>query len=340
MRKRFAFLFLLVFLTACGLIGSPTEESTPILGATQPPLPSPTYTPEAVTPLAILVLPADMVQTEANRYQSAVYELAQASGYRFQVRSNLTESDIQMEPGLVVVIAIGIDPGLASLTVAVPGVQFLAANVPNLSPAANLSTVGASSDTPIQQAFIAGYIAALLSTDYRVGLITMDDDAGQKAIAAFTNGRTFYCGLCNPAFPPYYKYPVHPQIPLNTQPNQYPSYSDYLLDMMVNVAYVEPRAAVPELLAYMAQKGLLIISERLPYADLQRNWVASLQPDIVPAIQRLWPDLTAGIGGQTISTPLLLTDVNPELLPEGMQATVQELLDNLLLGLVDPGVSP
>jgi len=340
MRKIFAFFFLLVFLASCSLIGNPTQESTPIPDATEPPAPISTYTPEPVTPLVILVLPADIVQTEANRYQSAVYELAQASGYRFQVRSSLVETDIQMEPGLAVVIAIGIDPGLASLTAVAPGVQFLAANVPNLASAANLSTVGASSNTPIQQAFIAGYIAALLSTDYRVGLITMDDDAGQKAIAAFTNGRTFYCGLCNPAFPPYYKYPVHPQIPLTTQPSQFPPYSDYLLDMMVNVAYVEPRAAAPELLAYMAQQGLLIIGERLPYANLQTNWVASLQPDIVPAIQRFWPDLTAGIGGQTISTPLLLTDVNPELLPEGMQATVQELLDNLLLGLVDPGVTP
>jgi hypothetical protein len=55
---------------------------------------------------------------------------------------------------------------------------------------------------------------------------------------------------------------------------------------------------------------------------------------------RLWPDLIAGRGGQTISTPLLLTDINPELLPEGKQGMVQELMNNLLLGLVDPGVSP
>jgi hypothetical protein len=90
----------------------------------------------------------------------------------------------------------------------------------------------------------------------------------------------------------------------------------------------------------MAQRGLLIISERLPFESLQTNWVASLQPDLVPAIQRLWPDLIAGRGGQTISTPLLLTDVNPELLPDGKQGMVQELLDNLLLGLVDTGVNP
>jgi hypothetical protein len=340
MRKIFAFLFLIVFLTACGLVGSPTQESTPIPGATESPAPTSTFTPEPVTPLVILVLPEDMVQAEAERYQSTVYELAQASGYRFQVRSGLTESDVQNEPGLGVIIAIGVDPGLVSLATAAPAVQFLGANISGLTPTANLSSVGASSNAPIQQAFIAGYMAALLSPDYRVGLITMEDDAGQKAITAFTNGRAFYCGLCNPAFPPFYKYPVHPQIPLNTQLNQYPYYSDYFLDMLVDVAYVEPRAATPELLDYMAQRGLLIISERLPFESLQTNWVASLQPDLVPAIQRLWPDLIAGRGGQTISTPLLLTDVNPELLPDGKQGMVQELLDNLLLGLVDTGVNP
>ena len=83
MRKIFAFLFLLIFLTSCSLIGNPTQESTSIPDATEPPAPTSTYTPEPVTPLVILVLPADMVQTEANHYQSAVYELAQASGYRF-----------------------------------------------------------------------------------------------------------------------------------------------------------------------------------------------------------------------------------------------------------------
>jgi len=340
MRKTFAFLLLFVFLTACSLTGGPAADATPSPEITQPPLPSPTNTPGPVTPLVILVLPADMVQAETNRYQSTVYDLAQASGYRFQVRSSLTESDVQNEPGLGVVIAIGTDPGLASLAAAAPAVQFLGANIPNLNPTPNLSTVGASSNAPIQQAFIAGYIAALLSPDYRVGLITMEDDAGQKAIDAFTNGRAFYCGLCNPAFPPFYKYPVHPQIPLNTQLNQYPYYSDYFLDMMVDVAYVEPQAATPELLDYMAQRGLLIIGERLPFESLQTNWVASLQPDLVPAIQRLWPDLIASRGSQMISTPLLLTDINPELLPEGKQGMVQELLDNLLLGLVDTGVTP
>jgi hypothetical protein len=275
MRKYFALLLSLISLTACSLTGSPTQNATPIPDAAQPLIPSPTYTPEPVTPLVILLLSPDTVQAEADRYQSTVYDLAQASAYRFQVRSNLTESDVQMEPGLGVVIGIGTDPGLASLAAAAPAVQFLGANISGLTPTANLSTVGASSDSAVQQAFIAGYMASLLSPDYRVGIITMESETGQKAIDAFTNGRAFYCGLCNPAFPPFYKYPVHPQIPLNTQLNQYPYYSDYLLDMLVDVAYVEPQAATPELLDYMAQRGLMIISERLPFESLQTNWVAS-----------------------------------------------------------------
>ena len=340
MRNRFAFLFLLVFLTACSLAGGPGSGLTPSPENTQPIVPAVTDTPEPPTPLVILVLPADMTQSEADRYQGAVYDLAQGSGYRFQVRSSLSENDVQTEPGLSVVIAIGADPGLASLTVAAPTVQFLGADIPGLAPAANLSTVGAASNVPIQQAFMAGYIAALLSPDYRVGIITLENETGGKAITAFTNGRNFYCGLCNPAFPPFYKYPIHPQIPLNTALSLYPAYSDYLLDMMVDVAYVDPSAATPELLDYMAQRGLQIIGERLPFESLQSNWVASLQPDIIPAIQRLWPDLVAGQGGQTFATPLLLTDVNPELLPEGKQGLVLELLDNLISGLVDTGLSP
>ena len=85
-------------------------------------------------PLAILVLPADMAQKDKDSYQTLIYNLTQANGMRFQVLNSLTANDLALAgPALKVVIAFPPDPGLAALTAAAPGVQFLAVGIPNLA---------------------------------------------------------------------------------------------------------------------------------------------------------------------------------------------------------------
>ncbi|MBM3153317.1 MAG: hypothetical protein FJZ96_14115 [Chloroflexi bacterium] len=339
MRIRIASLLILFFLAACNPSGNAEPVTPP--PASEPPVLTASPTPEAAKPLVILALPGDMPAATAAVYQTLIYDLAQASGHRLQMRSSLTESEIQNEPGLAVVVAFPPDPGLGAMAAAAPGVQFLGVGIPGLVPGGNLSAIGSASETSIQQAFVAGYMAAMLSIDYRVGLITPETDAGKKVIQAFSNGRTFYCGLCNPAFPPFtYKYPAHPEIPLGAPLEQYPFYTDFMLDYLVEVAYVHPDIATVDLLNYMATYNLKIIGERLPYDDLRPNWVASIQPDVAPAIERIWPDLVAGVGGQSLATPLYLTDINPNLLPEGKQGEVERMMDDLAAGLIDTGVAP
>jgi hypothetical protein len=72
------------------------------------------------------VVPADMDKAASDAYQRTVYELAQQSGMRFQVRNVLAPQDV--EPGLRIVIAVPPDPGIAALRgcAAVPGNQYWA----------------------------------------------------------------------------------------------------------------------------------------------------------------------------------------------------------------------
>jgi len=260
---------------------------------------------------------------------------------RFQVRNVLTVSDISTEPGLKVVIALPPDPGLAGLAAAAPQVQFLGVGIPGLTAAANLSLIGTSGKPVDQQAFLAGYIAAMLSPDYRVGILTQEDNPSALiAETAFINGVHFYCGLCYPTFPPYYDYPLHIEIPADAPEGQYPAYADGLARYMVEVAYVYPEIATPDLLDYLSQKGIKIISESMPFEELLPEWVVSIQPEVISAIQKIFPDLVSGKGGQNLSTPLLLTDINPDLLTEGKQRLVEEVLSDLQAGFIDPGVNP
>jgi hypothetical protein len=340
-RLKFLLLFLsLVFLTSCG----PGVDATPT--ATIPTSsPAPTISPTpAIQPLAILVLPADMPKADYDRYQTMVYDLAQAAGLRFQVRNSLTSQDLAFEgSALKVVLALPPDPGLAALAAAAPGVQFLAINIPNVSAGQNLSTLGATGVPVDQQAFLAGYIAGMVAPEWKVGVLYQKDTAEGEAVRdAFTNGFVFYCGACrNPVFSqPAGIYPVTVPMPSDAPSSDYPGYVLLLRQNIVRAAYVDPAIATPDLLNYMTQYDMLVIGENLPGEAARSHWVASIQPDMTAAIQKIFPELLAGQGGQSISTPLFLNDINPELLSEGKKRLVQEVLQGLQDGTISTGVKP
>jgi hypothetical protein len=294
--------------------------------------------------LTILVLPADMPRAESDQYQTLVYDLARANGMRFQVRNVLTPADVAFEgPALKVVVGLPPDPGLDALAAAAPGVQFMAVGIPGLGAASNLSSVGAAGLPVDQQAFLAGYIAGMVAPEWKVGVLYQKDTTGGEAARnAFANGFYFYCGSCrNPTFPqPAGIYPVPVGIPTDAPESAYNGHADILIQNIVKVAYVYPEIATPELLSYMAQNGMLLISQTLPGEDVRYNWIASIQPDLTSALQRIFPELVAGKGGQVAPTPLFLTDVNPDLLSDAKMRLVQDVLNGLQNGTIGTGVNP
>ena len=340
LRKLFLLSTILVLFTSC----TPPGVETPTAGISPSALVSTTPPTPASTPLTILLLPADIPQAEAERYQTLVYDLAQANQMRFQVRNELSPQDLAFEgPALKVVVVLPPDPGLAALAAAAPGVQFLAVGIPDLPAAANISTVGADGIPADKQAFLAGYIAGLVAPEWKVGVLYQKDTPGGEAARdAFNNGFVFYCGYCrNPYFPqPAGIYPIMVGIPADTPERDYFGHADLLIQNIVKVAYVYPAIATPDLLSYMAQAGMLLVGQNLPGEDVRPNWIASIQPDLIAAIQQIFPDLVAGLGGQAVSTPLGLTDVNPNLLSEAKLRLVQDVLTGLQNGTIGTGVNP
>ena len=343
MLGRFAFIFLtLILLTSCALGGSATPgldvpTSAPVITAS----PTPTS-----NPLTILVLPVEMPRAESDQYQSLVYDLAKANGMRFQVRNALTPADLAFEgAALKVVVALPPDPGLDGLAAAAPGVQFLALDIPGLAAAPNLSSVGATGLPVDQQAFLAGYIAGLVAPEWRVGILSQKDNPdGDAAVTAFANGYHFYCGDCfNPNFTMGFShgdYPVIVRIPVDEPERNYPGYADLLIRNFVKVAYLYPEIAQPDLLAYLAQNGVLLISQTLPGEDVRSNWIASIQPDLTSALQRIFPELVAGIGGQVAPTPLFITDINSDQFSIAKLRLAQDVLNGLQNGIIGTGVNP
>jgi hypothetical protein len=333
--KSALFIILLVsLLTACGL----GKKADPTAVPTKTAVPSATLPPTPSTPLAILIMPADMDKATSDGYQKTVYELAQNSGMRFQVRNSLSPQDL--EPGLKVVVALPPDPGIAALAAAAPQAQFLAIDIPGVSPGGNISTLATNSQPDIP-AFVAGFAGAMISDDHHIGMLfPQDDPTAQQAATAFANGMAYYCGLCQPFYYLPYSFPQYQGIPKDEIKARYPAYADILIvQHKVDTIYLFPGVAVKELTDYLSQTGTSMMGVALPDPK-PGTWVMTIRPDEMKAIEKAWPDLVAGKGGQTVQSPLGLADMDPELLSPGKQKLVQQVLDDLLAGRIATGATP
>ena len=326
-----------LFLAGCAIGGAPAATKTP--SPTETAIPTETLTPTPQVPLTILLIPEDLPKEDADAYESLVYNLAQQEGMRFQVRNHLSVEDLGYEPALKVVIALPPVENLADLAAAAPQAQFLAINIPDAAAGGNISVL-ANESRPDIVAFLAGYIGAMITEDYHIGIILPQDDPNTPLMAAaYENGMTYYCGLCNPWAGPFYDYPLDVEIPGDAEPKDYNAYADYLTNHQVETMYVPPALATADFLTYLSSSGTLVIGSASPARKLG-NWVVTIQPNIPQAIQAAWPNLVAGAGGTVVPAPLSLTDVQPDFLTPGKQRLAQEVLDDLQAGLIDTGATP
>jgi len=336
-RPRFIILFIVigVVLNACGA-GEPAATSTPI--PTDTPVVPPTLTATATTPLAVLVVPADLDADTSNLYQKTVYDLTQASGFRFQVRNTLTSADI--EPGLKVVIALPPDPEIAALAAAAPEVQFLAINISGLTAGGNISVLGDNSQTDVS-AFLAGYAAALITDDYRIGMMIPKDNADAiRALNAYASGMSFYCGICRPLYFFPWTFPQYVEIPAGEDQAHYNAFADILIiQHKVQTIYLYPDIATPDLETYIGTTGVSMIGTVSP-EERPAGWVMTIKPDVIQAIKNAWPGLVSGQGGVVVQSPLGLGDIDPNLLSPGKQRLVDKTLSDLQAGFISTGAGP
>jgi hypothetical protein len=336
---RFRFMILLIaaiaVLSACGRRAQ-TATSAPLPIDTLTPPASLTATP--TVPLVVLVVPADMDTDTSNLYQKTVYDLAQQSGMRFQVRNAFSAADL--ESGLKVVVAVSTDPGIAALAAAAPQVQFLAINIPDITAGGNVSVLGKNSQNDVA-AFLAGYTAAMITDDYRIGMMIPKDNADAiRSLNAFANGMSFFCGTCRPLFFYTWTYPQYIEIPAEEDVNNYHAYADILmLQYKVNTIFIYPDVYTEDLVTYIGTTGTSMIGTISP-TQRPAGWVMTIQPDVIKGIQNAWPGLIGGQGGVTVPSPLGLADIDPGLLSEGKQRLVEQTLNDLQTGRINIGAAP
>ena len=330
---RWFLLAALVFLLAACGAATPAITEAPTAGAieatfTPPPTPEPTSLPAKV----ILASDAGSSPAELQRVETRLAALAAAGNSTLVRQESVTAADLTDD--VKVVVWVGTAAGIADLAAGAPRVQFVAITPAEVQPLDNLSIIRSQPENAV---FIAGYISTLIAPDWRGGaLLPSDGPLGGQAQSIFTNGGRFFCGRCAPAYAPIVLFPVSAALPTGSPASAWKAAFSELNQNVIEVLYVSDAAASPELLTSLAETGITLLGSQPPSPEWSQNWAATVQVDAGALLETLWPDLLAGKGGQSLSAPVTLSDINPEKLSPGRLELVEKMIADLQAGLVGP----
>jgi len=285
-----AFLF-----SGCGRSVEPSQpiENDPIPTALPTPLPAADRT--------VLVRPANADPNLAAQAEMILRELSAGSGLEFEIRESLINNEVTSD--MKVVVLLERPENLGSLAASAPATQFIALTSDEWNPTENVSVIRQRKENT---AFMAGYIAAMLAPNYRVGALLSAEEASFNQ--AFINGVYYYCGFCSSQIFPLNAYPVIATRPAGSPPSAWQAAFDEINVSKVNVLFVSDAAASPELFTYLSAMDVALIGTQSPSEEGRSRWVVTVFSDGTAPLRNIWPDLLAGIGGKTLNASINVAD--------------------------------
>jgi len=321
---------------------TPTEADPTLPEVSPAPSITPLETTQEATPIftqskVVFIAAPEADPVLAEQISNTLAELSETEGLNFEQRPSFSPEEPTAEIKLLA--AIPPDPGLYALAQSSPATQFLGIAIPALEAAPNLTVIDDQGTSPDKAGFLAGYLAAVATNEWRVGVISSsDNNAGVAQRDGFLNGAVFFCGLCRQTFPPFNTYPMFAEAPENSNPSEWLALADILVNNAVQTVYIPPGVSDESLLEYLADAGINIIASTSPLPGLKERWIAIITADYPLVVRSTWPDLIAGQGGGVLSAPLTFSDPNYNLFSPGRQHLVEKMLAELSTGFIDTGV--
>jgi len=340
MKKRFYWLILISLILAGCSSGQDIEAPNGELIATEtsPPTAAPIDTPSPLSPVGVFLTPPGSDPNLVEELNPLVGEYIKAEGFRYQVLETMSVGDFQRDDFRLVVV-LPPYPDLEALVLGAPGTKFLAVGFNDVDPLENLSVLRFGDGDYDVQGFIAGYIAAMITTDWRVAVISVQEsDDALAAREGFRVGVKYFCGLCNPKYAPTginYLYPKYIDLPVGATDLEIEANVNLLIDRAVNTFYIVPGAGDEKIYRMLINNDKLIIGPGADYNEEYRdNWVASLEYDLVAAFNEIWPIFLLADTGIEQIPPLLFTDINSELLSPGKLNFAEGILEEVSIGYI------
>jgi hypothetical protein len=333
-RTLFIGLWFAVAATACVAAdtGTPSLPST-AASPTGTSAPAPTSTPLA--PKLLLVSAEEDRRNLMPSLMDEIESFVAAENWELEIVNQLAEGKIT--ENLRLVIALEAPPELADFAAGHPDIQFIAIGFQGLDPLPNLSMIGPDGFRNDQVAFAAGYLAAVITIDWRVGLLSTNDQSSpSNDIESFRNGVIYFCGLCRQTYPPFYEYPTVVSIDFPPSINSWQTLADDLIRTYVKTVFIDIVNPDGEFFQQATENGMVFIGgpSTIPLDD--EHWVASFRwrPDL--ALRENWARVLQNQGGWSADIPLQIEQINPNLLSQGRLQWVERMLEDLISGYIDP----
>jgi len=307
---------------------SPSEVETEI---------PPTLTPTQSVQKVILISEQGVDEFTLLQVQMALETLTTEAGYALEIQD---EASLEAMTGVLLVVSIGGDIDVDNLAQRYPEVPFVVVDNPNAVPASNVYVIGDPIVDQQNRAFMAGYLAALISEDYKVAaLVSSEIDATEILLESFVIGARFFCGLCQPKYPPYQSFPQWQTLPGDNLEDQYQPIIDSFGNNGVEVLYVHGDLAVSPVMNAASENGMTVLSDQSPEMRLN-NYAGTIVHDPSQALSELLPEILNGREGNRVPASIILADRNPALVSEGRYSMFLEMAENLQNGLVSAEAVP
>ena len=333
-RRILLFLMTGMLLAACS--GSRTPQASPAppdlpaeTDSTPTVAPVPTATLTPLTPRLLFLAPQGL-PFPYDALPARVDSAAAARGWQVERQDAVPGVALDASVQAVITLPGAGDP--LSLAEANPQAPFMLVGVsPDAALPPNAVALDFSGASPENRAFLAGYIAALATADWRVGVIA-DDPA---LVEAFRQGAVYFCGLCRPAYPPFAAYPAYAEIPGGASADVWYSAFAAFSEQGVETVYIAPPLLEEEIpVTLLPDTDFRLITESPPPDALSARWLASVYPDVPSAFDAAWDALLSGERGQRLPVPLTFAVGNPEWFSEGRQRLARQVADALAEGAV------
>jgi hypothetical protein len=318
-------------LTGCGAssVLDPTPTETVLSSTSEIAQPQVTHTPtSSPATIAVYINPDTESDKLAGLALPIIDELAASTG--LQIEELVDLSNPISNPGTQIIVLIGVPTTASDLIQNHPEIQFLIIGETDIKPGANVSTIGSEGLPRHEQSFLAGYIAALITPEWRVGMMMTETEPNELA-DTFQRGVKFYCGLCRQTYPPFYDYPVFEIVEAGGVNQAFQALSGF----SVNTVYASEGALTHTGGIEEGETLAIRIIGAAPPLDIRgSNWVTTIQFDLETPIKSVWSDLLEGNGGKELPIGFILTDVNDVLLSQGKFDHTNQVIGDVVRGYI------
>jgi hypothetical protein len=329
----------------------PTQETQPAetlpvdAPTSSTPVPPPTVTEQPSPARLIFYAPEQSDPRLVQEIEEALRGAAAGNDFYYERVLSLTAQDLDANVRLVASL-----PGNISLTSLVndfPEIQFLAIGITGLKAGNNLSVIGGEGFRGDYLGFTAGYLAVVITPDWRVAAISGASSEESSFRQGFESGGIFFCGLCRQVYPPFYdsegqyiNYPLSLELPAGSSPEAAHSEAAALINRGVKTVFVTPGAADPVLIQFLADEGMILIGTTQPPEGLSSRWAATVRYSVLPVLNESLDAILAGQGGANLPLSLVVENVNPKFVSRGRLSNVEEIAANLIIGYIGSGWEP